>query len=221
MVALLKVNDKIRGPFFFVISDDIKHDAKFVELKNIKINEYYTQKDIVFENETEFDDGCSSQHKSHFALYNLIKRPKQTIQVFFETSHGKSKSDGLGGVGKWHFSRDVAATEVIIGNRKKLFDYCEKTLAVVEDEMNGKMMNRKFIYISAMEMKEHQQEFHEKCKQIIGICKLYQVLTKPARQGIYLRRFACMCYNCICGNAKSCDISKENPVFNNCKDEVH
>ena len=26
--------------------------------------------------------------------------------------------------------------------------------------------------------------------------------------------------NCICGNVKSCDISKENPVFNNCKDEV-
>ena len=71
MVALLKVNDKIRGPFFFVISDDIEHDAKFVELKNIKIDEYYTQKDIVFENETEFDDGCSSQHKSHL-LYTIL-----------------------------------------------------------------------------------------------------------------------------------------------------
>ena len=29
-----------------------------------------------------------------------------------------------------------------------------------------------------------------------------------------------MCSNCICGNVKSCSISKENRVFNNCKDEV-
>ena len=29
-----------------------------------------------------------------------------------------------------------------------------------------------------------------------------------------------MCSNCICGNVKSCGISKENPLFNNCKDEV-
>ena len=50
--------------------------------------------------------------------------------------------------------------------------------------------------------------------------KLHQVLTKPGKQGIYLSRFAFMCSNCICGNVKSCDISKENPVFNNCKDEV-
>ena len=86
--------------------------------------------------------------------------------------------------------------------------------------MNGEMMNQVFMYISAMEMKEYQGEFHEKCKQITGICKLHQVLTKPGRQGIYLCRFACMCSNCICGNVKSRDISKENPVFNNCKDEV-
>ena len=87
--------------------------------------------------------------------------------------------------------------------------------------MNGKIMNRVLMYISAMEMKEYQGEFHEKCKQIIGMRKLHQVLTKPGKQGIYLHRFAFMCSNCICGNVKSCDISKENPVFfNNYKDQV-
>ena len=68
MVALHKVNDEIREYDFVVISDDIKHDVKFVELTNIKIDEYYTQKGIVFENQTEFNDGCSSQYKSTFAL---------------------------------------------------------------------------------------------------------------------------------------------------------
>ena len=165
VVALRKVNDEIKEDHFVVISDDIKHNVKFVELANIKIDEYYTQKGIVFENEIEFNDGCSSQYISTFALYNLMKRPTQTIRVFFETSNGKSKSDGLSGVVKWYVSRDVATKEVIIKNGKELFDYCEKTLAVVEDKMNGKMMSRVFMYISAMEMKECQGEFHDKCKK--------------------------------------------------------
>ena len=50
----------------------------------------------------------------------------------------------------------------------------------MEDKMNWKMMNQVFMYISAMGMKEYQ-EFHEKCKQIIGIRKLHQVSTKPGR----------------------------------------
>ena len=50
-----------------MISGDIKHDVKFAEFANITIDENYTQKGIVFENETEFNDGCSSQYKSTFA----------------------------------------------------------------------------------------------------------------------------------------------------------
>ena len=52
-----------------------------------------------------------------------MKCPKQTIRVFLETSHDKSKSNGLGGVFKWHVSRDVAAKEVVIRNRKERFDH--------------------------------------------------------------------------------------------------
>ena len=218
VVALRKVNDEIKEDHVVVINDDIKHDVKFVELVNIKIDEYYIEKGIVFENEIESNDDCSSQYKSTFALYNLMKRPKQTIRVFFKISHGKSKSNGLGEVVKSHVSLDIAAKEVIIRNRKKLFYYCEKTLAIMEDEMNGNMMNRVFMYISAMEMKECWGEFYEKCKQILGIRKFHQVLTKPGRQGTYLCRIACMCSNCICGNVKSC--GKKKTVFNNCKDEV-
>ena len=80
VVALCKVNDEIKEDHVVVINDDIKHDVKFVELVvNIKIDEYYIEKGIVFENEIEFNDDCSPQYKSTFALYNLMKRPKQTI----------------------------------------------------------------------------------------------------------------------------------------------
>ena len=46
-MALRKVNDEIKEDHFVVISDDVK----FVELANSKIDEYYNQKGIVFENE--------------------------------------------------------------------------------------------------------------------------------------------------------------------------
>ena len=44
VVTLRKVNDEIKDDHFFVISDDIKHDVKFVELANIKIDEYKVYK---------------------------------------------------------------------------------------------------------------------------------------------------------------------------------
>ena len=47
---------------------DIKHNVKLVELANIKIDEYYTQKDIVFENEIEFSGGCSNK----LFLYTIL-----------------------------------------------------------------------------------------------------------------------------------------------------
>ena len=56
---------------------------------------------------------------------------------------------------KWYVSRDVAAKEVIIRNGKELFDYCEKILIIMEDKLNGKVMNQVFIYISAMETKDY------------------------------------------------------------------
>ena len=61
VVALCEVNDEIKEDHVVEINDNIKHDVKFVELVNIKIDEYYIEKGIVFENEIEFNDDCSSQ----------------------------------------------------------------------------------------------------------------------------------------------------------------
>ena len=72
VVALCKINDEIKEDHFVVISDDIEHELKFVEIADIKIDEYYTQKDIVFENEIEFNDGCSSQYKSTLLYINIF-----------------------------------------------------------------------------------------------------------------------------------------------------
>ena len=42
------------------------------------------------------------------------------VYVFFEASHGKSKSDGLGGVVKGYASREVTSKNVLMRNTKRI-----------------------------------------------------------------------------------------------------
>ena len=44
------------------------------------------------------------------------------MRVYFETSHGKSKSDDLDGVVKGYVSREVASKNVLIRNAKELYE---------------------------------------------------------------------------------------------------
>ena len=45
------------------------------------------------------------------------------MRVFFETSHGKSKPDGLGGVVKGYANREVASKNVLMHNAKELYEF--------------------------------------------------------------------------------------------------
>ena len=67
-------------------------------LLNFMIHTYYDEKDINIEIDIESNDGCASQYKCEQAIQSFVKRHVLSIRVCFETSHGKSKSDGLGGV---------------------------------------------------------------------------------------------------------------------------
>ena len=98
---------------FVIISD-----VPFLGLANKKIHEHYRGSGISFNRDIEFGNGCASQSMSKTAIYLLVQRERFTIYAYFETSHGKSKSDGLGSVVKFYVSREVAANELIIRNGK-------------------------------------------------------------------------------------------------------
>ena len=80
------------------------------------IHTYYNERDINIEIDIEFNDGCASQYKCVRAIQSFARRYVSSIWVYFETSHGKSKSDGLGGVVKGYASTEVAATNTVIQN---------------------------------------------------------------------------------------------------------
>ena len=113
---------------------------------------------MTFTADVEFNDGCAAQYKSVTSISEVAKRDIFTTRVYYESCHGKNKSDGLGGVVKWYATRAVSAAsdenEVVIRNAFELYEFCCKTLATCNGEK--KMLNRVFIYISKENMTEYR-----------------------------------------------------------------
>ena len=109
VVVLRKVDGILREDHFTFTSNDLIHDVPFVGLFSSMIHTYYDERDVNTEIDIEFNDGCASQCKCVRAIQSFA-RNVSFIQVNFENSHGKSKSDGLGGVVKGYASREVAAS---------------------------------------------------------------------------------------------------------------
>ena len=129
---------------FTFISNDLTHDVLFVTLCNAMIHTYYDEREINIEIDIEFNDGCASQYKCLPAIQSFAWRNVSSIQVYFETSHGKSKSDSLGGVVKGYASREVAATNTVIWNAAELYQFCNEKLTVLGSDEHKKMLNRLF-----------------------------------------------------------------------------
>ena len=114
VVLLRKVDGILCEDFLTFISNSLTHDVPFVELCNTMIHTYYDKRAINIEIDTEFNNGCASQCKCMRAIQSFARRNVSSIWVYFETSHGKSKPDGLGGVVKGYASREVAITNTVI-----------------------------------------------------------------------------------------------------------
>ena len=133
-----KIDDVLREDHVTFI--DIEHHVPFVELCNDMIHTYYDEINVDIELDIEFNDGCASQIKCIHAIYLFASRNMQCIPVYFETSHGKSKSNDLGGVVKGYASREVASKNVLIRNKKELYEFCKEKLEVTNSE-EGKMFS--------------------------------------------------------------------------------
>ena len=95
IVVMRKVEDDVREDHLVFISDDKKHDVPFVEKCNEILHNYYVENGNSIKHDIEYNDGCASQFKCIRAFSSLARRPVKTTRIFCETSHGKSKSDGL------------------------------------------------------------------------------------------------------------------------------
>ena len=137
----------MREDHVIFISKNLTHDVPFVELCNSMIHAYYDERDINIELDIEFNDGYTSQYKCVQAIQSFASRNVSSIRVYFETSHGKSKYDGLGGVFKGYASTEVDAANTVIRNAAELYQFCNEKLTVLDSDENKKMLNRLFFYL--------------------------------------------------------------------------
>ena len=147
VVVLRKVDVNLHEDHFTFISNDLTHDVPFVELCNSMIHTYCDKRYINIEIDIELNDGCASEYKYVRAIQSFARRNISSIRVYFETSHGRSKSDGLGAVVKGYANREVAATNTVIRNAAELYQFCNEKLTVLESDEHKKMLNRLFFYL--------------------------------------------------------------------------
>ena len=110
------------GDHFAFISNDCINDSTFVEYCADHIKEFYSANHPSITSFIELNDGCAQQFKSIKAISQLSRQPYYLSQLNFETSHGKSKSDGLGVVVKSFVSRSVNNEGIVVRNAMELIN---------------------------------------------------------------------------------------------------
>ena len=117
MYQIRKLGENVREGHLVFISDD-KHDVPFVEKCNEILQDHYTGEGFSIDHNIKYNDGCGMQFKYIQVFTSLARCRVKTSHIFTKTSHGKWKSDGLGGVVKSFASRAVCGKRHIIRNAK-------------------------------------------------------------------------------------------------------
>ena len=164
----------------------------------------------------EFTDGCGSQFKSKKAFKQFSERTVKTKRVFFETAHGRSKSDGLGGVVKSYCLSAVTSGDAVIRDCKEIMEFCDTVLTVDNRSLDeGIMMNRKFYEITVEEIQKYRDENPVKnYYPLPETLKVHQINNKlSCSRGVYSQALACCCTPCMEDTPTSCKHAVITGVF--------
>ena len=155
------------------------------------------ERDINIEIDIEFNDNCASQYKCVWAIQSFARRNVSSIWVYFEISHGKSKSDSLGDMGvKGYASREAAATNTVIWNVAELYQFCNEKLTVLGSDEHKKMLNRLFFYLPKENIESYRSSFPSSgvYRPIPGTQKIHQVMNMTSKKNnVCNRNFSCLC----------------------------
>ena len=200
--------DVIKKEGLVIITADNKHDTYAVAKFEEKAIAHLQQKNIAVSHIDQWTDGCASQYKGKRSFGNIsCFNDVHGISVtrnYFETSHGKSPCDGLGGIVKNMASRAVLRKRAVIRDARELFVFCEKYLTVVgqssyqsrREEYADSM--RSFIYIESSEI--NRQETNSDVKPLPGCRMLHSIRNTKSSRELKVRQLSCYCESCVRGH---------------------
>ena len=204
VVTLQCHNKKIVVDHFVFISDDCTHDSSFVEYCADHIKKFYSANQPNITSFIKLNDGCAKQFESIKAISQLSRQPYYLSRFYFETSHEKSKSDGLGGVVKSFVSRSVNREGTVVRNARGFYQFCTENLTF--QNCDGVVNNCCFILVKPEDL-ENSREQVAKCpyKTIPRTQKLHQIENRHSMSsGIYVRNYFCTCLPCRDQDFKNC-----------------
>ena len=188
---------------FVFISDDCAHDSSYVEYCANHIKEFYNgnHSNISF---IELNDGCTQQFKSIKAISQLSSWSYYLSWLYFETSHGKSISDGLGDVVKSFVSRSANSEGTVVRNAMEFYKFCTENLTFWNRD--SVINNCCFILVKPEDLENSWEQVAKyPYKTISGMQKLHQIENKHSMSsGIYVRNYLCTCLPCRVQDLKNC-----------------
>ena len=205
-------NPRLVDEHHIFISEDRNHDYHMVEhCKKLMIDglPFKPSRSI------EFCDGASSQFKSINALAYLSQSEERysemaTIRFWWETSHGKHKADGAGGVVKNAASMAVVRKDELIRTPEELMYFCEKELSKVNSstssfssrQTNAKTVKRKFYNVKTSDI-DRSADFVS-YKTLSGTRSLHEARSVGSSGEIEVRFRGCACYSCLSNSNRDC-----------------
>ena len=128
---------------------------------------------------------------------------KQTIKtdsVFFESSHGKGPSDGVGGVTKAMCAAAVLGNKMLIRNAKEMYTYLHLNQTIADSPFQkGHISCRKYFYISSKEINQYRSSLGKlPYKTLKGTRKLHQISTSShlKHNQMHVKKYSCLRISC-------------------------
>eukprot|EP00112_Aurelia_sp_Birch-Aquarium-sp1_P023421 Seg6979.2 transcript_id=Seg6979.2/GoldUCD/mRNA.D3Y31 product="hypothetical protein" protein_id=Seg6979.2/GoldUCD/D3Y31 len=147
-----------------------------------------------------------------FGLFS--KRSIHTDRVYFESSHGKGPSDGVGGVIKSLVATAVCSQKVIIRDAKEFFDFLSHRCCIENEngasDSKHKIKTRKFFFLDKQDVKQHRDSLNDlQYKTLKGTRNIHQITIHSSLEShqLAIRNYACLCECCAQINLDSsaCD----------------
>lgn len=206
------------------VSDDKVHDSHMVEhCKKLLLDQLPFKPTRTI----EFCDGASSQFKSIRSLAYIARSEERygipTIRYWWETSHGKNKADGAGGVVKQSASMAVVRREEVIRDVNEFYNFCVKNLDKVGQyatyaSTSTKTVKRKFYHVKSEDVNRNQDiaDF----KTLKGTRSLHEARSVNNSGMISVRKRGCACTFCLTATDLEQSVVHDMCINNHFVDEL-
>jgi hypothetical protein len=209
----------------FVISEDLKHDAAFVEhFVGRLIKDYFQARNLKLKVLHQWTDGCASQYKCAHGFADVgssyQKYGVKVIRNYFATAHARGIQDAAGGDLKyqgrvyvlWEHDSNRWFNKLL--EPFTFFQFCDaelrlpRTLALTGVRSSKVQLNLRVFYWTPLigEGAVNRPKNEPRYKTVRCTRKLHSVRAGPSPNSLYVRDVTCYCKGCYLG-VGSCENS--------------